>query len=242
MKQIQDMDSRQRLAIIGGMGPLASTEFLRTIYLRSLNGGDEQELANILLFSDPTIPDRTASFASGRIDLVTERIDSLLFEARSLGAEQAVICCFTAHHIIPFLDKGNQDILVSLIDIALQSVIDSGKRFLLAATEGSLEMQVFQSSDYWRRAQSQVVIPEGEMRTSIHDTIYQIKRNGYSPAIARRMALILKDAGLDGLVCGCTELHLLARSCPPNEFSYIDPLLSIADVFAMRQTEFEISC
>ena len=48
------------LGILGGMGPLASAEFLKTIYeygTRDL----EQRSPACILYSDPTFPDRTSS-------------------------------------------------------------------------------------------------------------------------------------------------------------------------------------
>ena len=52
------------LGILGGMGPLASAEFLKTIYeygTRDL----EQRSPACILYSDPTFPDRTQTIVNG---------------------------------------------------------------------------------------------------------------------------------------------------------------------------------
>ena len=39
------------LGILGGMGPLASTGFLKTIYEQNLGGGPEQNYPDVILHS-----------------------------------------------------------------------------------------------------------------------------------------------------------------------------------------------
>ena len=52
------------LGVVGGAGPLASAEFIKTIYECSL-GEREQEAPVVLLYSDPTFPDRTEALLAG---------------------------------------------------------------------------------------------------------------------------------------------------------------------------------
>ena len=49
---------RTILGILGGMGPLASAEFVRSVY--ELNVQTKEQASPVcVLYSDPTIPDRT---------------------------------------------------------------------------------------------------------------------------------------------------------------------------------------
>ena len=53
---------KQVLGVLGGMGGLASAEFVKTVY--EISGeGVEQEQAGpvVLMYSDPAFPDRTAA-------------------------------------------------------------------------------------------------------------------------------------------------------------------------------------
>jgi aspartate/glutamate racemase len=78
---------RGRLGIIGGIGPLASAEFLRTIY--RLNAADpEQQAPDCILFSDPSFPDRTACIQAGTTPQLTARLVASLEELVRLGAER----------------------------------------------------------------------------------------------------------------------------------------------------------
>ncbi|MCB1034320.1 MAG: hypothetical protein KDD47_10865, partial [Acidobacteria bacterium] len=57
--------------IVGGLGPLASAEFLLTIYEQYTDVA-EQEMPVCLVISDPTFPDRTTRFLAGDFDELTE--------------------------------------------------------------------------------------------------------------------------------------------------------------------------
>ena len=59
------MATKEILGVVGGMGPLASAEFVKTIYEHSL-GEREQASPTVLMHSDPTFPDRTQLLPCGR--------------------------------------------------------------------------------------------------------------------------------------------------------------------------------
>lgn len=63
---------REVVGIVRGLGPLASSRFLATIY-RSCRGVPEQETPRILLLSDPTFPDRTKHFLRGEVEEILAR-------------------------------------------------------------------------------------------------------------------------------------------------------------------------
>src|SRR5882724_8807275 len=75
------------LGIVGGLGPLASAEFLKTIYEKSFCER-EQETPKVIMYSDPTFPDRTEAIASGNDSKLLERLILILRALSSLGATQ----------------------------------------------------------------------------------------------------------------------------------------------------------
>src|SRR5947209_3814698 len=87
--------------ILGGMGPLASTEFLNNIYRLSL-GRTEQDMPRVVLLSDPTVPDRTTAIRIGQIQEVVHDLQSLLMRLVQMEADQIAIACVTAHFFLPY--------------------------------------------------------------------------------------------------------------------------------------------
>src|SRR5689334_22702303 len=88
------------LGVLGGIGGLASSEFVKTIYEYHVQEV-EQESPNIILYSDSTFPDRTAAFLSKSDDdllaLLIERLKLL----QGLNAGKIVLCCVTLHYLLP---------------------------------------------------------------------------------------------------------------------------------------------
>src|SRR5437764_219943 len=88
------------LGLLGGMGPLASAEFIATLYHLNLVE-PEQESPSCILLSDPTFPDRTEAILAGDTGLLALRLEQALQRLVDLGADWIVIACVTIHHVLP---------------------------------------------------------------------------------------------------------------------------------------------
>src|SRR5260221_377430 len=110
------MKGEGMLGILGGMGPLASAEFLKTIYRLNLSGS-EQEAPSCVLLSAPSFPDRTAAILNGSTAILVTRLTQALEELASLGAERIVIACVTIHHLLPDVPERLRRRVVSLLDL-----------------------------------------------------------------------------------------------------------------------------
>src|SRR5436305_6814732 len=129
--------------VLGGMGPLASAEFLNTIYEKNM-GVKEQESPIVYLISDPTIPDRTECFLNGTQEMLLEHFSSAIEKLAGLGVDRIVVCCVTIHPLVPRLPAYLQEKIVSLVDLVFESVLQDGKKHLLLCTQGSRQMRIFE--------------------------------------------------------------------------------------------------
>src|SRR4051794_23649290 len=75
------------LGIVGGLGPLASAEFLKTIYKQSPRER-EQEAPRVLLYSDPTFLDRTEALLNGSDSQLLDQLVEALTRLRHIGASR----------------------------------------------------------------------------------------------------------------------------------------------------------
>lgn len=82
------------LGILGGMGPLASAEFLKTIYEYGISDLEQRSPACIL-YSDPTLPDRTQAIVNGEEALLASALVNALDMLVHLGASK----CDRLHHL-----------------------------------------------------------------------------------------------------------------------------------------------
>jgi len=198
------------LGILGGMGPLASAEFLHTIY--RLNVVEpEQEAPACLLLSDPSIPDRTSAILAGDTSELVARIDQALARLAAAGAERIVIACVTAHAVLGEVPEARRRLLVPILDPALAEVLAAGRPHLLLATNGTRRARIFEGLARWPEVSGLLRWPDDADQRRLHETIYRLKHTAPNGEILDWFAALPETYGADGLLFGCTELHLLQR-------------------------------
>lgn len=218
------------LGIVGGLGPLASAEFLKTIYEHWV-GAIEQESPRVLLCSDPTFPDRTESLLNGSEEQLLEKLIATLSCLREMGASRFVICCFTIHHLLPRVPNELRSRIVSLIDVVYEELSERRRPHLLLCTIGTRQLGTFEKHELWPQLRELFVLPDEVDQREVHRLIYEIK----SGADVRRgipfIESLLEKYNVGSFIAGCTEIHLLAKHfCAMHENSRrcIDPLIYIA--------------
>jgi len=219
---------RDMLGVLGGLGPLASAEFLKTIYENHI-GALEQQSPIVAMYSDPTFPDRSESFQAGSFDPLLARLTDALQRLCDLGATKIVICCFTIHHLVPRLPDHLREKIWSLVEVALATAIERRERQLLVCSNGSRDMKLFENHNLWESAKEFVISPDEKDQHLIHKLIYEIKSNHDIGELIGPFKSILSNYRINSFVSGCTEIHLLAkRLARDSGLSCIDPLTIIA--------------
>jgi aspartate racemase len=236
-------DKREIWGILGGMGPIASAEFLNSIYRDNVNG-PEQESPAVILISDPSIPDRTECLLEGNSRLLLQRLDAGIEKLIYMGATSIVICCVTMHALLSKLPERRRERVVSLLDLALTAVLASAKNHLLLCTNGTRKLQLFETHPLWQAAKSKIVTLREDDQQAVHRLIYELKRHPESRSAHRLLEELMKKYGVQSYIAGCTEMHVLAktyeraRGCSRREFC-IDPLTEV--LLLMQQPTAELA-
>lgn len=218
--------------VLGGMGPLASAEFLSTIYQRNTTVA-EQECPIVILLSDPSFPDRTEAMLNGHTQMLFEQFSARMDQLVSLGVTRIVVCCVTIHPLISRLSSAVRSKVISLLDIIFDRVLQSPRRHLLLCTQGARTMGLFQQHPAWFRAREHMILPSDHDQQVIHEWIYEMKSNCHLAGRREWFRALLQKYSVDSFIAGCTELHIVAREqqhltgCDSGE-SCIDPLMEIA--------------
>nr|QEO74761.1 hypothetical protein [uncultured bacterium] len=233
-------NGRKVFGIVGGMGPQASSEFLKTIYEHG-RVEREQDFPTVLLYSDPSFPDRTEAFLAGREGPVLEQLVGVLEKLFDLGASKAVLCCVTIHHLIPRLPEALRGRIISLLDVVFDAAARTGKRYLMICSSGTRRLELFENHKDWRSFDDRIVMPEWRDQQTIHsELIYPIKKN---PDLDRQVELLksmLARYDADSFIAGCSEIHILAKRLGSaggdcSAYSWVDPLDIIARQVAQGQ-------
>ncbi|HEX2268878.1 MAG TPA: aspartate/glutamate racemase family protein [Pyrinomonadaceae bacterium] len=220
------------LGVLGGMGPLASADFLSSIYDYNLDVV-EQSSPIVYLYSDPTFPDRTEIFCSGRDEELLTLVQNALHKLCELDVTKIVIACVTLHHLLPRLSPELRDKIISLPEIVLSRVIESKRRHLLIASSGTRFTRIFESQPQWSIAAPYLTWPDENDQHLVHEHIYrEMKANGNLSAFVAVLEDLCRKYEVDSIVVGCTDVHRVSRYLSSggrhHALSFIDPLQIIA--------------
>lgn len=197
------------IGILGGMGPLATVDFMRKI-LAATPARCDQEHLPLLVSSIPQIPDRTAAFLGEG----TSPLPALVSSARRLadaGARLLVMPCNTAHLWFEPLQATLGLPMLHLVDAALGEAVSQTPA---GAAIGLLATRATQASGlYVQRADASVrwLMPTpDELARWVMPGIQAIKAGDLAQGATclRQAAQALADRGAGSLVLGCTEIPL----------------------------------
>ncbi|MDB4952378.1 MAG: aspartate racemase subfamily [Gemmatimonadetes bacterium] len=220
----------EALGVVGGMGPLASAEFVRTVY-RCASGEREQDAPRVLMDSNPAFPDRTSAFLAGQDDTVLPMLVEVLDGLVRLGATRLLICCMTAHHLLPRLSPELRRRIVPVPEVLVAQLRRATGRYLVLCTIGTRRLSLLERQPGWDEVADRVVFPDAADQELVHHRlIYPLKRMADPAALVPLVASLRARYGADGIVVGCSEVHLLANHLygGVEHPECIDPFLAIA--------------
>jgi aspartate racemase len=207
---MKNTERREIWGILGGMGPLASAEFVHTIYQETISGTD-QNSPTVILLSNPAIPDRTEYLLTGQENALLEVFSNSVGQLIAAGATRIVIACFTIHLLVPRLPESWQKKIISLVDLAMESVLQSKRKHLLLCSIGTKKMGLFQRHPLWQKAKDLIVVPDDDDQALIHKMIYEIKNNQQGIHYINFTESLLVKYEVDSYLAGCSEIHILAK-------------------------------
>jgi aspartate racemase len=219
------------LGVLGGMGPLASSAFIRDIYEFNCTSR-EQQLPRIMLDSDPAFPDRTEAIRSGNTSTIISLLNRRLTGLADSGATRIVIACVTVHHFLDAVDPQLRSHVVSLPEVTVSALSQSSDDYLLLTTAGTRQARIFEREPGWPEVASRVRIPSLPDQEVIHDLVYRIKQlSASSSEVVRTVGMLLEKYSCDGVVAGCTELNIYAQSLVDRHGAknVVSPLRIIAE-------------
>jgi aspartate racemase len=215
------------LGVLGGMGPLATVDFLRKLVTMTEATRDQDHLPMLVRFC-PEIPDRADALA-GRGE---SPLPGLVAAARALeagGAQFLAMPCNTAHAWYEQISRAVSVPLLHIADATLAetAVLSGAAAVGLLATTGTLRAGIYQSRS--ASAIDWVTLDEEAQERLVMCGIRAVKarRLGEAVRLLSAAAEALIDRGATSIVMGCTEVPValadLVLSIP-----LVDPTLALA--------------
>ncbi len=223
-------DGPRLLGVLGGMGPLATAQFLRRL-VELTPAARERDHVPTVVWSCPQIPDRVAPIL-GDGESPLPKLREGLAVLSGAGALAIAIPCNTAHHWLSEMEAASAVPILSIIDAVLGEVgaVAPNGPVALLATAAALRAQLYQG-----RLEEQghrVLVPdESEMADLLLPSIALVKRGRLAEAgdLLNRLINGLETRGATAVVAACTEIPLaLAAKPQSSDLPLIDSLDALA--------------
>lgn len=221
------------IGILGGMGPEATVDLYNRIINITLASKDQDHIP-VLIFSNPKIPDRTASINSDESKKIIQYLVESAVILEKGGADFIIIPCNTAHKYISEIQKSVKIPVINMIKETVLHLIKEYpdiKEVGLIGTSGTLKTKLYQN--YLEKENIKATVPGSEVQEQyVMKAIYGIKSDG---KIAKAEKLLqnaiktLPETAQKVVIMGCTEIPLALRK-PFDSVKLINPTNILAQV------------
>ena len=220
------------LGVLGGMGPLASAQFMLRLTLLTPADRDQDHIPTVL-WSDPRVPDRTRGRLSGGDDPLPWLLRGVA-GLKQAGCGAIAIPCNTAHGWYAEMAAAAGLPIPHIVDAAAADLrrmgIKPGKIGLMG-TAATLAMRLYQerlSGLGW-----ECIVPDdAQMARLVTPAIALVKANRVTEAYAplAEVANALAARGASSVVLGCTEIPLGIQAGPAEGLDV--PVIDTIDALA----------
>lgn len=219
----------KKLGVLGGMGPMATVDFVKRIVEKSPARSDQEHMS-MIISNDPVIPDRTKHILENGENPLEKMLKNLM-NLKDSGATKVVIPCNTAHY---WLDKLSHNERVSFISIIDAVMNEASRRQMcrvgVLATNATIQTGIYTNAIETRGMQA--IVPTENEQIQVMEGIYCVKA-GQIEQGRRLMEPVfdsLLEKGADGVVLGCTEIPLAFDALPADKMAKaLDSLDLLAD-------------
>ena len=212
------LNNEKVLGVLGGMGPLATVDFLRKLIEETPAARDEDHIP-VVAWSVPQIPDRPRAITSNG----ESPLPAMLAGIRTLkeaGAVAIAIPCNTAHYWYDDMVREGGLPIIHIADAALAELEArriTGKTIGLIATKGTLAAGFFQQR-LAARGYHHVTNSDADIEALVLPAIVHVKRNELDAAaklIETAVGRLIDDGGAAGVILACTETPVVLDRLSP---------------------------
>ena len=230
------------LGIVGGIGPMAGADLYKKIVENTIANTDQEHLSVLLASMPNEIADRT-SFLLGKTDKnPAPAIAQIILMLERAGATHIGIACNTAHSpqifepMYSILAQNESKVfIVNMIEETVGNILTHPNRIQrvgILGTTGTYKTRIYQD-----RLESSgllsILLDDNQQEILSQRAIYEIKAASTkvpeSPVDLLNEAIdLLKKAGAQAIVLGCTELGMIEDRLNLQGLAVFNPNLILA--------------
>lgn len=193
------------IGILGGMGPLATVDFVTKIIQQTPAQRDQDHLP-LVVHSVPQIPDRTACLMDNQpspLAALLEGVNTLV----NAGVSCIAIPCNTAHYWHEALSQASRVPVLHIAQACAESLAQQRVSSVgLMATDGTLK------AGFYPREMTtygiDLKVPDASLQQQVMAAIYQVKSGAVEEGgkLLERCLDEMLQYGVDRVILGCTEI------------------------------------
>jgi aspartate racemase len=216
------------VGILGGMGPLATSDLFNKIVTLTDAKNDNDHL-HVLLNNYPAIPDRTNYILGDGENPFKYMIEAAL-KLEVMGADFIIMPCNTAHYFYSDLTDHIRIPFINMIEETakeIKSKYSKAKKVCLLSTQGTYKAKIY--DNIFREYDLEIIRPDENIQGIITDIIYSIKKGNTQLQHLNIELLIsyLESLSDERVILGCTELPV-AFNILGIDKGYVDPTKILA--------------
>lgn len=220
----------KKLGVIGGLGPMATAYFFQLVTQMSQAETDQEHIETII-YSKPTIPDRTKYILNRNEKNPVEDIIEVGNVLKASGAEVIAIPCITAHFFHNEIENALElPIIHAIEETAFYLKSRNITKIGIMATDGTIQSELFQKT--FQDSGLQSVLPDEENQKKVMSIIYDNVKAGKTVDMDnfKEISTYLFEQGAQVIVLGCTELSVVKRDykLPAGYLDVLDVLAQSA--------------
>ncbi|CAB3749334.1 aspartate/glutamate racemase family protein [Paraburkholderia humisilvae] len=214
------------IGILGGMGPLATVDFMEQI-IRLTGAARDQEHLPMLVANLPHTPDRSAAIIDGGADPLPALLEGIDLLNRN-GVGVIAVPCNSAHHWYAQMRAHSAAPLLHIGEVCAAAIAPQVTRAAVLATRGALSAGFYQAALVARGIEP--VLPDREPQECVSACIAAVKADRPGAAATHLSDVLdaLSAQRIDAAVLGCTELPIAARELARPAFALVDSTLELA--------------
>lgn len=197
------------LGVIGGMGPAATTNFLRQLDELTVAERDQDHVAYVV-WGDPRIPDRSEALL-GRGPSPLPHLTAAVTALTTIGVQLIAMPCNTAHHWIEEMSAVTPVPIIDMIDATARrtAALHRGARVCILATLGTSSSPLYR--DRLRASGLHHIALDADAQDLVEATIRAVKARDLASASHHldEIDLILDDHPVEVAIIACTDLSFL---------------------------------
>jgi len=215
------------IGILGGMGPLATVDFMDKL-VRLTPAKRDQEHLPVIVANLPHVHDRSSRILGGPKDPLPQLLDGIEVLNR-IGVGVVAIPCNSSHHWYEELSRRSRapilHIAKACVD-AIESAPDS--RVVIMATRGALASGFYQRALQLRGIE--FLIPQAQEQDLIDQCIGAVKAGEYPAGgdFLNKACKRLHCLGATTAIMACTEIPVALRSTDVAGMTMVDSSLELA--------------